>query len=373
MSTADLDALLAGGSARTDGERSLLAAIDALRVAPPRAPEHLRARVGALRPEPRRWRVPPTRRILFVLVPAAAALAVAAALVHGIAGSRTGGVQHGQAAAKLHSFDAPQASTTIPAGAGGTGGSGSFAPQAVRKIAAPAPAPSPGRLTRYQASITVRVDGDGRLSDATNRATAVARGVGGYAASVEYRTPAGRAGQAFLELRVPTDRVQDALARLAALGTLVAQRVSVQDLQSRLERQSAQIGQLRREIRLLAEALRSPLLTPLQRVELRLRLGEAKRSLAQRTHARKSTVAAGTLARVSLVLTSEQGAAVVPHRRSRVDRLLRSAVSFLGLEATVALYALIVTAPLLVLAALAWAAAAARRRREERRLLSAPT
>src|ERR671934_2684004 len=88
MSTLDLDALLAGGPARTDEERRLLTAIEALRAAPPRAPEQLRLRVAALRPEPaRRPGLPPPRRLLFLAVPAAAGLAVAAAVVHGIAGS----------------------------------------------------------------------------------------------------------------------------------------------------------------------------------------------------------------------------------------------------------------------------------------------
>jgi hypothetical protein len=167
--------------------------------------------------------------------------------------------------------------------------------------------------------------------------------------------------------------VQDALARLASLGSLISQRVSVEDLQADLERQTAQIAQLRHRVRALTEALKNPSLTPVQRVELQLRLADAKRSLAQRTHARKATIAAGSVARISLVLTAEKKSAIVPQPRGRLGRMLDDAVSFLALEGTVALYALIVLAPLLPLVALVWWAAVARRRRDERRLLAAPS
>jgi hypothetical protein len=49
--------------------------------------------------------------------------------------------------------------------------------------------------------------------------------------------------------------------------------------------------------------------------------------------------------------------------------MLHSALGFLGLEAMVALYALIVISPLAILGGLAWALARERRRRDERRLL----
>ena len=51
--------------------------------------------------------------------------------------------------------------------------------------------------------------------------------------------------------------------------------------------------------------------------------------------------------------------------------MVHSAVGFLALEATVALYALIVVSPFLLLAGIAWGLNRARRRRDERRLLAA--
>src|SRR3954464_7814773 len=330
-----------------------------LRNAVPGAPDELRARVGALRTEPSRRPPLPSRRALFLVAAACVALAVAAAAFRGIS-SASSPARHAVAATT-----APTELQKVPYQAASSGSAASGG-----RALAPAVGGGGARLTRYEASLRLRVEGAKRLADATASATRIARAYGGYAASVEYRTPAGRAGQAFLELRIPTARVQGAVARLSSLGTILSQRVSTQDLQRDLERETAQIAQLRQTVKLTLAALRDPAVTPVQRVQLQLRLAEAKRALAQRTHARGSTIAEGTLARVSLVLTSENAAAVV-HHRGRAGRMLPRAVAFLGLEATVALYVLVVVSPFVALALLFGGATVVRRRREERRLLAA--
>ncbi len=104
---------------------------------------------------------------------------------------------------------------------------------------------------------------------------------------------------------------------------------------------------------------------------LRIRLAESKRALSQRLHARKGTVAAGTTARISLVLGTKKSIVPVVHHRGRLGRMLHSAVGFLGLEGTIVLYALIVIGPLALVVALVWGLARLRRRREEQRLLTA--
>jgi hypothetical protein len=329
-----------------------------LRAAVPPAPERLRVRVRELRPASRRMPSLGLRRGLVVGVPAIAGVAVVVALVHGLGDSSP------RPAAWQAARTVAQRALDRPATAHGAVADSGVA-------AAPAPALGGGaRLTRYEASLRVRVDGTGPLARATSRATALARSLGGYAASVEYLTPAGRPGQALLELRIPAARVQDALARLAGLGTLVSQRVSARDLQRDLERETAQIAQLRQTVTLTLAALKDPAVTPVQRIQLQLRLAEAKRALAQRTHQRGATIAEGTLARVSLVLTTSTHAAAAVHHRGRLGRMVGSAASFLALEGTVALYGLVVVSPLLLLAVLIWAAAWARRRRDEKRLLA---
>jgi hypothetical protein len=368
MSTAELDALLAGAAPRNDEERRLAATIDAVREAPPRAPERLRERVGTLpRQEQRTLALPRPRRALLAVTAGAAALAVGLAALHGLRTPSGSPVAESTVSGGTVTRQAKAPSTfdqAVPAPATGGGALG----QPLQTQAAPAP--SGKRLQRYQASITVRVESD-KLGRATNRATQIARSLGGYAASVQYRTPQGQPGESFLELRIPTQNVQEALARLTSLGTLASQQVFVKDLQQIFERQTAQIAELRQRVRLLTDTLKSQSLTPVQRIQLQLELADAKRALAQRTHARKGTIAAGTLARVSLVLTEAQHAAVPPVHHGRLHRILTSAVSFLALEATILLYGLIVVGPLLALAAAAWWGLGIRRRRDEARLLSA--
>lgn len=331
-----------------------------LRAHAPHASEPLRARVLALEPAPRRM----LRPRALVAVAAAVALAVAAAVVHGVLGGSGGGTvrveQHGAVAS------APARVPLAPAtGAGAT-------PTSAPATAAPAPnVTGSARLKKVDASLQVRVPDVQQLARATTAATRIATSLGGYAQSVVYRTPSGGGGASYIELRVPVQNVQTALARLGALGTVVAQQVSTQDLQHLFEVESAQISQLRRTVAALERALADPALPDAQKVLLRIKLAETKRALAQRLHARTGTVGAGTTARISLVLGTQKAIVPVAHHRGRLGRMLDSAVGFLGLEAMIALYALIVVSPLVLLAALAWLLRRAWRRREEQRLLAA--
>jgi Domain of unknown function (DUF4349) len=375
MSALDLEAILRGEEGSTAEEQRLAEVVALVRAAPPVAPAQLRARVVRATPVPARPRFAfhAPRRALLVVVAAAVGLAVLAAIVHGLVGSSsTTTTPAERKAAVREAVPAPAwQSSTVQHGAGAAGGS-AFVPSTQRVLGRPgAPTLSGGaRLQHVDASLRVRVANVDKLSQATTKATRVARSLGGYALSVQYRTPAGRVGQAFLELRIPTAKVQRALAELAGLGTLISQRLSVQDLQRDLDRENAQILQLREAVAAYQAALRDPSITPVQRVELQLKLAEAKRALAQRTHARKGTLAEGALSRISLVLTTAKPAHAATHHEGRLGRGLDGAISFLGLEGIIVLYALIVVSPFLLVGGLAWAAARARRRRDEARLLA---
>src|SRR5438045_7196059 len=148
-----------------------MSTVDLLRTNAPHASEELRSRGLAARPAERT-----ARRLRPALVLAsAAALAIAAAVVHGVSTSApTVRLQHGAAASSgsvtTQSWAAaPQRAATKD----------SFAP-AMR-----------GRLTHTDASIRVRVSSTDELGADTNRATRIATSLGGYAQSVVYRTPAG--------------------------------------------------------------------------------------------------------------------------------------------------------------------------------------
>ena len=316
-----------------------MSTLDLLRNSAPHAPEELRARVLASRPAARAHR----RRVRPVLVlAAAAALAVAAAVVHGFSTSAPQ-----ERATTTTTWDQV---TAAPA----AGSAGSAPAQLSGHLKAAVPVASANRLTHTDASIRVRVPDTDALGAATNRATRVATSLGGYAQSVDYRTPAGGGGASYIELRVPADRVKEALAQLANLGVLVSQQISIQDLTAKLQRQSDEIVQLRRRIAALNEALHNAALPESQRVLLQIKLAESKRALAQRLHGRSGTVAAGAMSRISLVLTTQKHAAAAPHHRGRLGRMLHDAVGFLALEGMVVLFALIVASPFALALVLLW-------------------
>lgn len=321
-----------------------------LRAHAPSAPETLRTRVLELDPRP--WSA--RRRLVLAVVPAAAAIAVAAALVHGFLGSSS---------PKQNVAGTPPVQRALVAPSAG-GGASTVTHGAVPFSGAQAKVPPVAggstRLQRTEATLEIQVKS---VSTAATKATRIATGLGGYAQSVQYSSSSHTAS---LVLRVPVPDVKTALARLGGLGTIVSQNLSVTDLQQDLTRESAQIAQLRSTIATLEAALRNPSLPESQRVILQIRLANAKRSLVQRVHARSGTIAAGTTVRISLTLRTKHAAAAAPPHRSRLDRMLRSAVGFLGLEATAALYVLIVASPLALLGALGWSLREARRRRLER-------
>jgi hypothetical protein len=319
-----------------------MSTVDLLRAHAPSAPDHLQRRVLELRPVER------TRRMRPVLVLAVAAvIAVLAAVVHGFS---TSSPQRN--VLTLHDQGTVAGVPTWTTADGATGGSGALSGTVGQKAFVPSvPSPAPGRLQHTDASITVRVDD---LGATTTRATRIATSLGGYAQSVVYRTPQGSGGQSFLELRIPAQHVKQALSQLAGLGVLVSQQISIQDLTTTLERQSAQIAQLHRRIAALQAALHNPALPDAQRVLLQIQLAEAKRGLGQRVHGRKGTIAAGVTSRVSLVLTTKKHEAAPPAHRGRLGRMFHSAVGFLAIEGMVALFALIVISPVAVALGLLW-------------------
>ena len=227
------------------------------------------------------------------------------------------------------------------------------------------------RLVHAVASLQVGVKRS-ELSAKTNEASQIAGSFGGYAKSVRYESTHQGAGEAVLELRVPVQNAQAALAKLGSLGTLLSQQVSTQDLQAKLTHQTTGIGSLRRAIAVFETALQSTTLPASQRATLQIRLNNARRALTRLRHARAGTLASGATADISLLLTTNNHAVVPAHHGStRIGRLLGSAAHFLALEGIIVLYALIVLAPVLLIGGLVWWALRERRRREERLLASA--
>ena len=197
----------------------------------------------------------------------------------------------------------------------------------------------------------------------------IARGYGGYVASVDMNTP-GQHGTASLVLRVPVTKVEDAVLRLGQLGDVTAQRVRIQDLQRQANVLQREILKLQRDDRRRSSASSRTTRSRRRAAQLQYELAEAKRSLAQKTKARASDRARGNARhRLDDVLHAAAGGRGRRTSRARLERTLRDAGDFLVLELAWLLYALIVIGPIALLAAAAVLAVRAARRRSDARLL----
>jgi hypothetical protein len=230
-----------------------------------------------------------------------------------------------------------------------------------------APAPASGRAVDYQAQIGLEVKDGDALSSATDRAQRIARDLGGYVVAVEYAS--SESGSASLTLRVPTAKVQDAIAQLTALGKITSQQVQIRDLQEQLDQLSRQITVLRGRIAHITALLASPDLTPERRAQLeaqRVQLQSALRGIRQQSAGVSQQAA---LATIQLTLTTNEKSAA-PAPASRVRRTLDEAGRILAWEGVALLYGLVVIGPFALVGAAAWLGARTRKRAEERRLLA---
>jgi hypothetical protein len=351
-----------------DFEREFEDLVRELRALPTAAPEHVRERVRALG-EPAqpptlldRLRLVSWRRAMLVLAPACVLALVSAAVIHGVLNSSSTGetvaTERRESAKSLERRDAqPEDSTRA---------SGKATPPT---LSSALPAPSQNRLQDYEASLTVRVQDLDALSDRANEAMRVVRSYGGYVVSLEQSTAPGRLGQADLVLRVPIARVEDALMRLADLGTVIDRQLSIRDLERVVQQQRARILQLQLFIAKAVERLKGSLPADV-RLRLELQLEQARRDLSQATKANKGTLREASLSRIALTLTTQKAVGAAKPGPGRIERAARDAASFLAAAGAVVLFLLIVLSPLIVLAVGALWGTRAYRRREERRLLA---
>jgi hypothetical protein len=307
------------------------------------------------------------RRSLLVLAPVCVLGLVSAALIHGVLNSGADSKPTAVAAQKLDA----QVQHGAAAGGGGTTTTPQVFGLATPKELAPSfPAPTSGRYQDYQASLTVRVKNVDALHDRTAEATRLARSYGGYVESVD-ESAAGGNGRSDLVLRIPVNRVEDAYFRLAQLGTVTEQHLSIRDLDQVVQTQRRRIVQLRVQIARIGETLKSSSLPADVRLRLELQRDAAKQELAQVTGSNKATLREASLSRISLTLVSQQAGAPTKGSMSRIERAARDAGSFLAGAGAVLLFVVIVLSPLIVLAVAWLLGTRAYRRREERRLLSA--
>ena len=332
-----------------------------LRATRPVASSALRERVRALEPPPSPRREVSLRR----LGPRVAAAAVAAALGVALAIGVVHGLSKGSGTLQGRKEVFGQAMTVKHGAAPSAAENNALQASGAARLRNGGIPSARDRLQQYDSVLTLRVDNRADLSARTSQAMRLTRALGGYVASAVYNVP-GRRGMSALILRIPIDQVQRALDAFSAYGTLVAQRVSVKDVQRRVDDITSSLGVLHKDIAKIDQEL-AGVLTPERRAELQQRLAADRRHVDALTTAKQALTRRAQLARVVLTLvTPRQHAAAA---KGRIDRTLDDAGGVLARELQILLYALVVVGPLLALGAAGVAVGRAQRRRSDRRLL----
>jgi Domain of unknown function (DUF4349) len=332
-----------------------------LREAAPPAPQRLRQRVSTLR-QPRAKRVWSLRPALVGAAALTLTVGLGAAAVGGLTGSgspdqtslrNAGSAGAGEETAERRQSYRRDSSTQpelAPADRTRVGTDGA----ALSK----SPVFNPGsRLQQHVVAMNLRVRD---LSRSTQTAIRHTRRLGGYIAAADYATGSDT-GDSSLDLRVPVQNVQEAIARFTDLGTIVSQRISVDDLQAPLDRTDARIATARKTI---AELEAKNVRTPAEQA----RLDDARRLVKRLNQSRRNIVVQATYAKISLQLTTKKAAAKQTEP-GRFDRFWGDAKDILGKELIAVLYVLVVAGPFAILALLALLAARGWRRRSDHRLL----
>ena len=298
--------------------------------------------------------------------PAAAGLAVASAIAIGV--TRPGA---GPPRGRLDARDDCRARR--PSGRTHAGPTSSESYSGAQDAAAlagkAAPGPVVGRAQRYVASLTLGGRRHGRPLRRDAAGARRSRAISAGTSSPSATRPATTA-VASVTLRVPSPRSADAVTRLSALGTIVAQDVQIDDLQQPLDE---------------LDRAAPPAPGTACRTE-----GEARR-LADLRRPRAPRGAQGTgqgaarpvsgkprgdrrrgAARHVPARAAHQGERGRDRRPARgLDRALDKALAVLTWEAVVALAIAVAAAPLVLTALLLWAARRTQRRRADERLLAA--
>jgi len=312
-------------------QRDLVAELRAAHVdAPPEVRERVRLIAAGAPAPPRRitW-----RRSLVVLVPVAAALAATVVFTRPAKQQPT--VLELSKPARI----APNV--------------GAATDKAAKAFAVPSPT---NRVQKYEATLSLRVEHAGDVSDGVKRALRITTSFGGYSSSVHAETHGSRA-VANLKLRIPRSRIQEAMAKLAQLGTITDENVSTVDQTALLNTTAREITRLQKQLATLRTEPKSDendrrIAALVTRIE-RLQRGEA----TTRRNAHFATV--------SLHLETPLVVRVQKHEHGPLHGVV-VALTWLGIGA---IYALAIGAPVGLLFVLIWLGVRVVRRRRENALL----
>jgi hypothetical protein len=318
-------------------QRDLAAELRASRVtAPDQVRERVRLIAAADTPPPRRFT---WRRALVVALPVAAAVAASIVFTR---------PDHQEQQRVARGEVAPATVTALQAPTD-TGAA---------KLAPITPAPPPGRVVNYDASLSLRVPTSNDVSTAVKRALRIASSLGGYPTSVHAETKA-KSGTADLTLKIPRGHVQEAVTRLSALGTITAEQVDLQDLQAGINATNREIARLQRALAALRARPTTPA-TDRKIAALTARIASLQRGTAD-------TRRTAHYATVDLHLATPPTTAHAAHHGPLHG--LAVAARWIGIGAV---YVLALGLPALLLVGLGWLVVRTIRRRRENELLSRP-
>jgi Domain of unknown function (DUF4349) len=320
---------------------------DARPIAPDELREHVRRIAEGAPPERRRitW-----RRSFAVGVPVVAAAVAAAALLPRGSGPAPRSVATTTVAAEAPAALSPTVQGKAPPAFGSAATSTSGSPS-------PLPATSPNRPVRYSATLELRVADGQAVSDATRRAVAIARALGGFPKTLDVDT-SGKAGYATIVLRIPKQNVQKAVTRLSALGTIAAENVSIQDLGAQVDETTRKLARLQQQL--------AAWQAKYQTTETEKHVAALTAQIAKLKRGKAATLRTASYATVSLQLTTRQAPVVRRHHTRGPLHGLGVAFHWAWIGAV---YFLAFAVPVALLAALVWLAGRGVRRRREDSLL----
>ncbi|MEA2291145.1 MAG: hypothetical protein QOF17_165 [Solirubrobacteraceae bacterium] len=253
-----------------------------------------------------------------------------------------------------------EAKQPAPTAVDSAGSTGAVAPGAIE----PAPAPAitaPGVPRKVERSVAITLGTRPRNVDAVASAAArVATTLGGFVAASS--TSTGSGGQ--LELRVPSARLDDAVARLSRLGRVRSLERNTLDITAQAVSARGRLADARAERAALLRQL-SRALTPGETERIRARLRVVWRQIQSARAGVRRVDTRAALATVAVAIAPERHTGAGGGGWTPRDSL-GSAVHVLEVALGIALIALAVALPLVLLGAPAWLATrrVLRRRRE---------
>jgi uncharacterized protein DUF4349 len=366
---AELEALEAALAGHPAAEPELAALVRDVRAEAPAMAPGFRARLDDRVAEgfakaPRKARPPRRRALLPTLGVVGCVLAALVAVVLSAGGgSNDSASSSGGGGTARGSFQTNSADAAKSGSASSSGGTLQAVP--------PAPPPaSPSRQRRVERStrLALTTTDVQAASDGVVRAT---QATGGFVQSSQVSTGDGRSTASFV-LRVPTSRLDDALARLSRLGHVRSLQQSADDITNVYNGAATRLAEARAERRGLLRAL-AKATTAAQITSLRARIADNRRALQGDQRELDAVRNRANYATIGLELTgvARKHAAVPSGGPWTPGDAAHDAVRVLEVSAGVALIALAVLVPLsLVGAAGGFAAVAVRRRRREAALSS---